>query len=54
MEAVVLGNGGADHVRTVQILVEAGADISLSDRDGVTPLQHARSQGYAEIVSLLE
>ncbi|MEH6834460.1 MULTISPECIES: ankyrin repeat domain-containing protein [Falsihalocynthiibacter] len=54
MEAVVLGNGGADHVRTVQILVEAGADISLSDRDGVTPLQHARSRGYAEIVSLLE
>ena len=26
IEAVVLGDGGPDHVKTVQILVEAGAD----------------------------
>jgi ankyrin repeat protein len=36
------------------VLLSAGADRSIADRDGVTPLQHARSQGYTEIVELLE
>ena len=54
MEAVILGNGGPDHVQTVQILVDAGADQSIPDRDGVTPFQHAVSRGYSEIVSILD
>lgn len=54
MEAVVLGDGGSDHIKTVQILVEAGADKSIADRDGVTPLQHAMSRGYVEIINILE
>lgn len=54
MEAVVLGDGGPDHIKTVEILVEAGADKSIPDRDGVTPLQHAMSRGYAEMIQLLE
>ena len=54
MEAVVLGDGGSDHIKTVQILVKAGADKSIADRDGVTPLQHAMARGYAEMVGILE
>lgn len=54
MEAVVLGDGGSDHIKTVQILVDAGADQTIEDRDGVSPLQHAKARGYAEIVSVLE
>lgn len=54
IEAVVLGDGGADHIKTVEILVKAGADKSIPDRDGVTPLQHAMSRGYAEMVSILK
>ncbi len=54
IEAVVLGDGGPDHVKTVQILVDAGADKSIGDRDGVTPLQHAMSRGYAEMVEILK
>lgn len=54
IEAVVLGDGGADHIKTVQILVDAGADKYIPDRDGVTPLQHAMSRGYAEMVKLLK
>ncbi len=54
MEAVVLGNGGENHIRTVQILVEAGADKSIADRDGVTPLEHALSRGYDAIAKLLQ
>lgn len=54
MEAVVLGDGGPNHIKTVQILVEAGADKSIPDRDGVTPLQHAMSRGYTDMVELLK
>lgn len=54
IEAVVLGDGGTDHLRTVQILVEAGADKAIPDRDGVTPLAHALSRGYAEMALLLK
>ncbi|MCK8462414.1 ankyrin repeat domain-containing protein [Aliiroseovarius sp. S1339] len=53
IEAVVLGDGGPDHVRTVEILVEAGADKTIGDRDGVTPLQHATARGYADMIELL-
>ncbi len=53
IEAVVLGDGGPDHVRTVEVLVEAGADKTIGDRDGVTPLQHAIARGYDEMILLL-
>ena len=54
IEAVVLGNGGHDHIETVRVLVAAGADSSIGDRHEVTPLEHARGRGYAAIISLLE
>jgi ankyrin repeat protein len=54
LEAVILGDGGPPHRQIVGALVEAGADVSLPDRDGVTPLQHARDRGYAEIARTLE
>ena len=54
IEAVVLGDGGPDHIKTVQILVDAGADKSIGDREGVTPLQHAVARGYAEMVEILK
>ncbi|HXU51885.1 MAG TPA: ankyrin repeat domain-containing protein [Casimicrobiaceae bacterium] len=54
MESVILGNGGRNHQQVVRLLVEAGADRSITDRDGVTPLVHARARGYSEIARLLE
>ena len=53
IEAVVLGDGGPDHIKTVEILVEAGANKTIGDRDGVTPLQHATERGYTDMVKLL-
>jgi ankyrin repeat protein len=53
MEAVVLGDGGPDHVATVQVLLAAGADPTIPDRDGVTPLAHAEARGFAEVAALL-
>jgi hypothetical protein len=54
MEAVVLGNGGADHTATVRALVEAGCDVNIADKQGTTPLQHARRRGYVEMARILE
>ena len=54
MEAVVLGNGDANHTAVVRALAEAGADPNVADRQQVTPLQHARRRGYVEIARILE
>ena len=53
IEAVVLGDGGTNHIATVKALVDAGADISIGDRDGVTALSHAEMRGYTEMVELI-
>ena len=53
MEAVVLGDGGQDHIETVRALTKAGADVSLADREGVTPLDHAEARGYRAIADIL-
>ena len=54
IEAVVLGDGGENHIETVRLLVDAGADQTIGDSEGVTPLEHAKSRGYADMVRLLE
>src|SRR5215213_1108634 len=54
MESIVLGNGGKNHTDTLDALVKAGANVNIADRQGVTPLGHARSRGYAEMVRILE
>ena len=54
IEAVILGDGGPAHIETVQALVDAGADASIGDRDGTTPLQHAHRRGYSEIAEIIE
>jgi ankyrin repeat protein len=54
IEAIVLGDGGARHQQTLQALIDAGANLSLSDRNGRTPLALARSRNYVEMVRMLE
>ena len=43
IESIVLGDGGARHLATLEALVEAGADVNLPDRAGQTPLALARA-----------
>ena len=54
LEAVILGDGGPIHTEIVRLLVEAGANVNIADREGVTPLQHAKRRGYAQMVRILE
>lgn len=53
IEAVILGDGGPNHQATVEALVSAGASVDIGDRNGVPPLEHAQSRGYAEIMQLI-
>ena len=50
---MILGDGGAVHTEIVRLLVMAGADVTIADRDGVTPLAHARRANYAGMVRIL-
>ena len=54
LEAVILGDGGPTHSEIVRLLVEAGASVTIADRDGVTPLQHAKRRGFAAMSRILE
>jgi ankyrin repeat protein len=54
LEAVILGDGGPVHTEIVRLLVEAGANVNIGDRDGVTPLAHARRRGFREMIRILE
>jgi ankyrin repeat protein len=54
LEAVILGDGGAVHTEIVRLLVDAGANVNIADREGVTPLGHAKRRGFGEMVRILE
>jgi ankyrin repeat protein len=49
IEAVILGDGGPVQQEIVGVLVDAGADCGIADKDGVTPLEHARRMGFGEM-----
>jgi uncharacterized protein len=53
LEAVVLGDGGERYQEIVRILLGAGADSSIGDHDGVTPLEHAERLGFDDLASIL-
>ena len=53
MEAIILNNGNQVQQETVQLLIDYGADVTIPDKNNVTPLQHARKKGFKEIEQLL-
>lgn len=54
LETVILGDGSPTYQEIVRLLVDAGADRMIADRNGITPLEHALRRGYAEIAAILE
>jgi ankyrin repeat protein len=53
LEAIILGDGGPVHTEIVRLLVQGGADVNIADKDGVTPLTHAKRRGYTAIAQIL-
>jgi hypothetical protein len=53
LEAVILGDGSAPYQEIVRILLDAGADPSIADHDGVTALEHATSRGQEAVARIL-
>jgi len=53
LEAIILNDGSEKQQQTIRLLIEHGADVNLADKDGVTPLEHAREKGYKEIEEIL-
>lgn len=54
LEIVILGDGGPRHQQVAKLVLDAGANPSLADKDGVTPLAHARQKGQRAIATLIE
>lgn len=54
LEAVILGDGGPVHTEIVRLLLAGGANVNIADRDGLTPLAHARRRGFREMAQVLE
>ena len=53
-EATVPGNGDPDHVTVVRLLLDAGADATIPDRNGTLSRQLAADAGHTAIVAELD
>jgi uncharacterized protein len=54
LEIVILGDGGPRHQEAARLVLAAGAAPNLADKNGVTPLAHARANGQTEVARLIE
>ncbi len=54
LEAVILGNGNETYQEIIKILLDAGADKSISDGNNDTPLDHAKMKQQIKVIKLLE
>lgn len=53
LEAIILNNGNETQQKTIQLLIDHGADVNIPDNNQVTPLQHAREKEFKELEQIL-
>lgn len=53
LEAIILSEKSETQIAIVKNLVDAGANVNIADKDGVTSLKHAKHKGLDEIVQVL-
>ena len=53
LEIVILGDGGPRHVEVAKLVLAAGADPNIADKDGVSPLTHARRKRQHAVAALM-
>lgn len=54
LEIVILGDGGPRHLEVAKLVLSAGADPNIADKDGTSPLAHARGKGQSAVARLIE
>lgn len=54
LEIVILGDGGPRHVEVTKLVLAAGANPNIADKDGASPLRHARKRNQREVAALIE
>lgn len=54
LEIVILGDGGERHQQAAKLVLDAGADPNIADKDGVSPLAHAKKNGQEVVARLIE
>lgn len=53
LEAIILRDGGPTQQEVVRLLLAAGADPTMVDQWGVSPLAHAQEKGFTELADIL-
>ena len=53
LEVTIYGSDNETYQEIVHLLLEHGAEPRLADKDGVTPLEHARRRNLTMIIPLL-
>jgi ankyrin repeat protein len=53
LEAIILRDGGPAQQEIVAVLIGAGADPTMVDQWGTSPLQHAEEKGFTELAEIL-
>jgi len=54
LEVAILGDGSEKYVSIAKMLIQAGADKTIKDKEGRTPFDHAESREHAELARVLE
>lgn len=53
LEAIILADPGPLQEEIVNLLLHSGSDVNIADREGVTPLQHAKKRSLHNISTKL-
>ena len=54
LEIAILGDGGPRYVEVARLVLSAGANPNIADKDGVSPLTHAKRKGQREVARMIE
>ena len=53
LEIVILGDGGPRHREVTRLVLAAGANPNIADKEGISPLAHARRQGQSQVAAMI-